>query len=294
MSQDKVEELEEVEQKLATAKNELETTKEAIEAAKKDLAPLERELELIEQKERGKHLEHERLLFFSDAIFAIAITLTVLPILESFQKFKDLAQGFDEFTQEAKPLLASFIFTFILVALYWRGHSKLLKYVVRADDYLILWNFLLLGSITCLPLSSTALSKSFQEFATGSVTLASKFAVLYSFNLLSVSLMLFLLWCRLIWTTDNTICKVHPELKIEWRVNYYGRRMGITAFVFLVCTIVALIIPILDATVAPIALRSVVLLWLATLAYNMVPTRKHLAWLYQPIKVKWFQKNAPA
>ncbi|MGA7731634.1 MAG: TMEM175 family protein [Chloroflexia bacterium] len=221
-------------------------------------------------RERSKELWHERFLFFSDAIFAIAITLTVLPIVE---KLGHIPPAFGEFVLAALPLIASFIVTFIVVALYWRGHSRLLYYLVRADDYVVLWNMLFLGSVTFLPLSSTALSNSFQGFFDGNAQSAALFAMWYSVNLLTTSLTLLLLWCRLLWTPADNDCEVLAELKTEDNIRYHGLRMGITSIIFFLCALTFLVSAMLSTVATFITAGLAAMLWVLAMAYNLVNIR---------------------
>jgi hypothetical protein len=69
---------------------------------------------------RAGHLEYDRVLFFSDAIFAIAITLLALdlrvPIGRSFQAGHELRQ--------AVPGIESFTISFVVIGLFWLGHRS--------------------------------------------------------------------------------------------------------------------------------------------------------------------------
>jgi uncharacterized membrane protein len=96
---------------------------------------------------RAGHLEYDRVLFFSDAIFAIAITLLALdlrvPIGRSFQAGHELRTAF--------PGIVSFAISFAVIGLFWLGHHSLFRYVIAIDRPLIMLNLLFLGTIAFLP-----------------------------------------------------------------------------------------------------------------------------------------------
>ena len=75
------------------------------------------------------HLEYDRVLFFSDAIFAIAITLLALdlrvPIGRSFQAGHEL--------RLALPGIESFTISFVVIGLFWTGHHSLFRHIIAID-----------------------------------------------------------------------------------------------------------------------------------------------------------------
>lgn len=97
----------------------------------------------------------ERLILFSDAVFAIAITLLVIEI-----KVPEL-HG-EEATEAALlravghliPKFAGFIASFVLIAMYWRIHHRLFGHVVRQTPALIRLNLLFLFAIVLMPFST--------------------------------------------------------------------------------------------------------------------------------------------
>jgi uncharacterized membrane protein len=102
---------------------------------------------------RAGHLEYDRVLFFSDAIFAIAITLLALdlrvPIGRSFQAGHEL--------RLAIPGIESFTISFVVIGLFWLGHHSLFRHVIAIDRPLMLLNLLFLGTIAFLPFPTEVL-----------------------------------------------------------------------------------------------------------------------------------------
>src|SRR6266700_2287276 len=89
----------------------------------------------------------ERLVFFSDAIFAIAITLLALDI--RLPSLSPNVTDTDLFNQllAIGPKYYSFSISFLAIGLYWLGHHRMVQYMARYDAILLLLNFLLLMCI---------------------------------------------------------------------------------------------------------------------------------------------------
>jgi len=96
---------------------------------------------------RAGHLEYDRVLFFSDAIFAIAITLLVLDIRVPGAAENDAAKEI----HAALPNIYSFGISFVVIGLFWMGHHSLSRYIAAFNRGLIAINLLFLGIIAFLP-----------------------------------------------------------------------------------------------------------------------------------------------
>ncbi len=92
------------------------------------------------------NLEYDRVLFFSDAVFAIAITLLVVDIRVP-QVVRNSAQ---ELSHDQNKIL-SFTISFLVIGLFWMGHHRLFRYITALDRSLIFLNLLFLGTIAFLP-----------------------------------------------------------------------------------------------------------------------------------------------
>jgi TMEM175 potassium channel family protein len=95
---------------------------------------------------RAGHLEYDRVLFFSDAIFAIAITLLVLEIRVPAHPGNPASE-----LHAALPHIFSFGISFVVIGLFWMGHHSLSRYIAAFDRGLIAINLLFLGLIAFLP-----------------------------------------------------------------------------------------------------------------------------------------------
>ena len=64
--------------------------------------------------------ESERIIAFTDAVVAVAITLLILPLMEFATGEADSGK---EFFRRRGSLLGSFITSFWIIALMWNGHG---------------------------------------------------------------------------------------------------------------------------------------------------------------------------
>ncbi|GAB4051551.1 TMEM175 family protein [Spirosoma litoris] len=109
---------------------------------------------------REKDLNLDRIVFFSDAVVAIAITLLVLDLKLDIPTSR-IVQWADIST--LMPQFAAFLLSFILVALYWIIHNQIFCYVKRVDEPLVWINVSWLFFIALLPFSASLLSAHFGE-----------------------------------------------------------------------------------------------------------------------------------
>jgi uncharacterized membrane protein len=91
-------------------------------------------------------LGFERFLFFSDAVFAIAITLLVV----------DLKPGPGPFSiRPALPHIIGFCITFYVIGQYWLAHHELMETVQGYDRRLLAANLFFLAGVAFLPYSTS-------------------------------------------------------------------------------------------------------------------------------------------
>lgn len=105
--------------------------------------------------ELKKEFQLERLILFSDAVFAIAITLLVIEI-----KIPELPHD----TVNDKSLLQSlahlipkfigFLISFLLIGQYWIVHHRLFGFVVNFNERLIWLNIFFLLAVALMPFST--------------------------------------------------------------------------------------------------------------------------------------------
>jgi uncharacterized membrane protein len=104
--------------------------------------------------------ELDRIVFFSDAVFAIAITILVLDIR--------VPDGLSPRELPAEvlslaPNYLSYAISFLVLAVYWQAHHRVFR-PIRSYDRTLLWlNFLFLMSISFLPFPTSPLGEYSEE-----------------------------------------------------------------------------------------------------------------------------------
>jgi len=105
-----------------------------------------------------KEFELERLILFSDAVFAIAITLLIIEI-----KFPHLPENHAGLNMwhEFKPLIVefgAFLLSFFFIGLSWSKHLKLCRHLKSYDDGIIFRNLFCLLFIVTFPFAASSLT----------------------------------------------------------------------------------------------------------------------------------------
>lgn len=109
--------------------------------------------------ELEKEFELERMILFSDAVFAIAITLLIIEI-----KFPEIPRGASdaEILAHFKPTIIKFIgfiLSFFFVGLLWSKHLGVFKYVQAYNNRVVFHNLLFLFFVVCFPFTDSGLSE---------------------------------------------------------------------------------------------------------------------------------------
>jgi uncharacterized membrane protein len=101
-------------------------------------------------------LGFERLVLFSDAVFAIVITLLVLPLTGAVADLATSHDLADDLT-DLWPQALSFVVTFLVIGQFWIAHHAMFG-VVRSYDRTLLWmNIVALLTVSFLPFPSALL-----------------------------------------------------------------------------------------------------------------------------------------
>ncbi len=103
---------------------------------------------------RSGFIEYDRVLFFTDAVFAIAITLLAVELHIPENGKRTFSQQLDD----AAPSLIGFGISFAVIALFWFGHHGIFRHITAFDRPLIALNLLFLGTIAFLPYPTGLLS----------------------------------------------------------------------------------------------------------------------------------------
>jgi uncharacterized membrane protein len=109
--------------------------------------------------ELKKEFELERMILFSDAVFAIAITLLIIEI-----KFPEIEKGMSshEILLAFKPVVIrflGFILSFLIIGIMWARHLKIFSYINTYNDGVIVRNLVFLFFIVCFPFTASGLTE---------------------------------------------------------------------------------------------------------------------------------------
>jgi uncharacterized membrane protein len=105
----------------------------------------------------------ERLVFFSDAVFAIAITLLVIelhaPHLPHGASDHDHLQSLANLI----PAFTGYFISFAVVGNFWMGHHRAFALASHYHPRILIWNMALLATIAFMPFATAYLSANFGE-----------------------------------------------------------------------------------------------------------------------------------
>jgi uncharacterized membrane protein len=96
----------------------------------------------------------ERMVFFSDAVIAISMTLLILPLLEAVQSAKEENINGYDFLAKNAITFASFLLSFFMTIIFWRGHESLFHNVRRYSEAIRMSNPFFLLFIVTLPITT--------------------------------------------------------------------------------------------------------------------------------------------
>ena len=191
--------------------------------------------------ELKKEFQLERLILFSDAVFAIAITLLVIEIkIPEIQEKPVTDNAVLHKLAELIPKFVGFLVSFLLIGQYWIVHHRMFSFVINFTDRLIWLNILFLFAIALMPFSTGFYS---EYVLRGVVTPV----IFYTANIALLGLANFLMWRYLSNQKNNLTENLTPAL-----AKYFSLRaltvptiFVIFSFVYLYNPTIAFFIPIL-------------------------------------------------
>ncbi len=123
----------------------------------------------------------ERLAAFSDGVFAIAITLLVLPLTEAEIHAETLAADLAALV----PKALTFALSFAVIGRFWLLHHGDLRHITRTDDPLLVLNLVFLFTIAFMPFPTALLGETSDSAAA---------AILYAATIMAASLASTAMW----------------------------------------------------------------------------------------------------
>ena len=187
----------------------------------------------------------ERVVFFSDAVFAIAMTLLVVDL-----RVPDIDGGetSGDVIVSLLPGFLAYVISFYVIAVNWNGHHRKFRVITGFDSRLIQLNFLLLFLVAFTPFPTSLMS----EYA-GEVPAV----VLYAAVVASLSLVQYAMWSYA-WRHDLVDKVVEPDM-----YRYVRRNLLVVPIVFGASILIAIL---WDANIAMYS-------WLALIPLTIVVAR---------------------
>ena len=140
------------------------------------------------QNELKKEFQLERMILFSDAVFAIAITLLAIEIkVPEVPKNMVTDHLLADKMGELIPKFIGFFVSFFVIAIYWVVHHRTFGFVTNYNQRLLWLNLFFLLAVVLMPFSSGFYS----EYVLRKVKLP---MIIYVINILFLGTMSFVIW----------------------------------------------------------------------------------------------------
>jgi uncharacterized membrane protein len=181
--------------------------------------------------ELKKEFQLERMILFSDAVFAIAITLLAIE-LKVPAIIKDVTDHkLAESLAEMIPRFIGFLISFFIIGQYWTTHHRLFGFVVNYNLRLMWLNLFFLLAVVLMPFTSAFYSEYIIYFLKTPM-------ILYIGNICFLGVMNYLLWRYV----SNPKHKLSEGL-VKPLASYYSMRAIVVPIIFLIMMMVYLIYP---------------------------------------------------
>ncbi len=203
--------------------------------------------------EHKKEFQLERIILFSDAVFAIAITLLVIELKIPEISHPVTEQKIVQGVADILPKFIGFLVSFFLIGLYWTIHHRMFGFVVHYTQRLLWLNLLFLLGIVLMPFSTSFYSEYIFEYLKTPV-------VMYAFNICFIGIMNYVLWKYISKSQNNLSDNLSKEL-----VGYYSFRALAVPVIFAVMVIAYLYFPRYAIFIPPFI---PVVMWIIGRAYK--------------------------
>lgn len=109
--------------------------------------------------DQEEEIKPDRIIAFSDGVFAFAITLLILNVhVPQLAELASSRKTLLSALTEQWPTYLSFLLSFLIVGVVWGNHHTMFSYIKRSNHSLIVLNLLLLLDIVALPFSAALLA----------------------------------------------------------------------------------------------------------------------------------------
>lgn len=115
---------------------------------------------MTKPKAKNPEMSTERLIFFSDGVFAIAITLLILEIKIPTHEQLLHAGGLYHYLLGIWPSYLSYIISFFVIGIYWSNHHWLFSFIIKKTNHILnMLHILFLMTVAFIPFSTAVFSE---------------------------------------------------------------------------------------------------------------------------------------
>ncbi len=197
--------------------------------------------------ELKKEFQLERLILFSDAVFAIAITLLVIELkVPEIERHLLTEESLLQKLAHMIPKFFGFIISFMFIGIYWTVHHKLFGFVVNYTPKLLRLNLFFLFAVALMPFSTAFYSEYVMKHVYTPV-------IFYTANIILLGLFNLLMW-RYIGNPKNKL----SEGLSQRDASYYSTRAVVVPALFTLFAFVYLINPYISSfmpLLVPVVMR---------------------------------------
>jgi uncharacterized membrane protein len=138
--------------------------------------------------ELKKEFQLERMILFSDAVFAIAITLLVIEMkIPEIPKELVTEELLGKSLGHLIPRFVGFLVSFLIIGLYWTVHHRLFGFVTNYTQKLLWLNLFFLFAVALMPFSTGF-------YSVYIIKLMKSPVLIYVLNICFLGIMNFILW----------------------------------------------------------------------------------------------------
>src|SRR5215212_2820823 len=192
--------------------------------------------------ELKKEFQLERLILFSDAVFAIAITLLAIEIkVPELDRHTATDAQLSENLDEMVPKFIGFFISFFIIGLYWTIHHRMFGFVVNYTRKMLWLNLIFLLAVVLMPFSTAFYSVYILRFLKIPV-------IIYVINIVFLGLMNFFLWLHISNPKNNLVEGISPYE----RVYFSFRAIAVPVIFILTALVYLLVSPKLAVWIPPL------------------------------------------
>jgi uncharacterized membrane protein len=158
----------------------------------------------------------ERLAFFSDAVFAIAITLLIIEFKVPEISHTTTKEEIWQDLVKLAPNIAALLGSFYLIATYWMRHHFLFKHIHNYNGQIVVMNLIMLLPTIFLPFSTAFFANAYAAQNGAAILIAMR---VFLINHILVGLCLYVLYLMaIVWHKEFSF-RMEPKGKVKFTMD---------------------------------------------------------------------------